>query len=157
MPSRGGWRGASVTGTGLVYGSLWDDSERGGCQDFIRPLKRAQQMPWHVRSTDAWPTTATLSLVLSLGCVPPWLASFPPVQICISSARTPRLERSRKRYRSPRWPLCRATCLFAPKERGILPPLPSCVGVIPLDARGCCRNGQILRAKSLGTKNRKDL
>lgn len=113
-----------MTGTGLVYGSLWDDSERGGCQDFIRPLKRAQQMPWHVRSTDAWPTTATLlSLVLSLGCVPPWLASFPPVQICISSARTPRLERSRKRYRSPRWPLCRATCLFAPKERGILPPL----------------------------------
>lgn len=60
-----------MTGTGLVYGSLWDDSERGGCQDFIRPLKRAQQMPWHVRSTDAWPTTATLlSLVLSLGCVP---------------------------------------------------------------------------------------
>lgn len=99
----------------------------------------------------------SLSLVLSLGCVPPWLASFPPVQICISSARTPRLERSRKRYRSPRWPLCRATCLFAPKERGILPSLPSCVGVIPLDARGCCRNGQILRAKSLGTKNRKDL
>ena len=53
-----------MTGTGLVYGSLWDDSERGGCQDFIRPLKRAQQMPWHVRSTDAWPTTATLSLSL---------------------------------------------------------------------------------------------
>lgn len=55
-----------MTGTGLVYGSLWDDSERGGCQDFIRPLKRAQQMPWHVRSTDAWPTTATLSLSRSL-------------------------------------------------------------------------------------------
>lgn len=147
-----------MTGTGLVYGSLWDDSERGGCQDFIRSLKRAQQMPWHVRSTDACPTTATLSLVLSLDCAPRRL-SFPPVQICISSARTPRLERSRKRYRSPRWPLCRATCLFAPKERGILPPLPSCVGVIPLDARGCCRNGrvEILRAKSLGTKNRKDL
>lgn len=38
----------------------------------------------------------SLSLSLSL----PRLASFPPVQICISTARTPRLERSRKRYRS---------------------------------------------------------
>ena len=101
MPSRGGWRGASVTGTGLVYGSLWDNGERGGCQDFIRPLKRAQQMPWHVRSTDAWPHARrrplSLSLSLSLSvCRRPRLASFPPVQICISSARTPRLERSRK-------------------------------------------------------------
>ena len=91
---------------------------------------------------------------LSRLCYTLWLASFPPVQICISSARTPRLERSRKRYRSPRWPLCRATCLFAPKERDILPPLPSCVGVIPLDARGCCRNG---RVEILRAKNWKDL
>ena len=94
-----------MTGTGLVYGSLWDNGERGGCQDFIRPLKRAQQMPWHVRSTDAWPHARrrplSLSLSLSLSvCRRPRLASFPPVQICISSARTPRLERSRKRYRS---------------------------------------------------------
>ena len=94
-----------MTGTGLVYGSLWDNGERGGCQDFIRPLKRAQQMPWHVRSTDAWPHARrrplSLSLSLSLSvCRRPRLASFPPVQMCISSARTPRLERSRKRYRS---------------------------------------------------------
>lgn len=86
-----------MTGTGLVYGSLWDNGERGGCQDFIRPLKRAQQMPWHVRSTDAWPHARRRPLSLSLSlCRRPRLASFPPVQICISSARTPRLERSRK-------------------------------------------------------------
>lgn len=42
----------------LVYGRLWDSTR--GNEDFIRPLKRAQQMPWHVRSTDACRTpTAT--------------------------------------------------------------------------------------------------
>lgn len=45
--------------------------------------------------------------------------------------------------RTPRWPLCRATCLFAPKEHVLAASpssLPSRVGVIPLDARGRCRN-----------------
>ena len=138
-----------MTGTGLVYGSLWDNGERGGCQDFIRPLKRAQQMPWHVRSTDAWPHARrrplSLSLSLSLSvCRRPRLASFPPVQICISSARTPRLERSRKRYRSSDpavATLSRDVFIRAERTRSRGIPSPSSrVGVIPLDARGRCRN-----------------
>lgn len=134
-----------MTGTGLVYGSLWDNGERGGCQDFIRPLKRAQQMPWHVRSTDAWPHARRRPLSLSLSlCRRPRLASFPPVQICISSARTPRLERSRKRYRSSDpavATLSRDVFIRAERTRSRGIPSPSSrVGVIPLDARGRCRN-----------------
>lgn len=134
-----------MTGTGLVYGSLWDNGERGGCQDFIRPLKRAQQMPWHVRSTDAWPHARRRPLSLSLSlCRRPRLASFPPVQICISSARTPRLERSRKAISllGPRGGHFVARRVYSRRKNTFSrhPSLPSCVGVIPLDARGRCRN-----------------
>lgn len=146
-----------MTGTGLVYGSLWDDSERGGCQDFIRPLKRAQQMPWHVRSTDACPTTATLSLVLSLGCVP-LCGSRPSHRFKFAfPARVRRASREVVSDIAPRGGHFVARRVYSRRKNAAFSLPSSCVSVIPLDARGCCRNGQILRAKSLGTKNRKDL
>lgn len=128
MPSRGGWRGASVTGTGLVYGSLWDNGERGGCQDFIRPLKRAQQMPWHVRSTDAWPHARRRPLSLSLSLSVGDRGSRPSHRFKFAfPARVHRASRevvSDIAPRTPRWPLCRATCLFAPKEHVLAASLP---------------------------------
>lgn len=129
-----------MTGTGLVYGSLWDDSERGGCQDFIRPLKRAQQMPWHVRSTDAWPHARRRPLSLSLSLLHGDRGSRPSHRF--KFAFPPRVHRASREVvsdiapRTPRWPLCRATCLFAPKEHVLPPPSLLCgrytVGRAPL-------------------------
>lgn len=135
-----------MTGTGLVYGSLWDNGERGGCQDFIRPLKRAQQMPWHVRSTDAWPHARRRPLSLSLSLSVGDRGSRPSHRFKFAfPARVHRASREVvRRYRSSDpavATLSRDVFIRAERTRSRGIPSPSSrVGVIPLDARGRCRN-----------------